>query len=526
MPSDVAMLPVRKAGQVLDSESTACSRWKSTHLGARAGSRLLVAMLLLLGGPNAQGQAQESPKASSLLLTDKLGRMQSHSTNSVEAGAHPTAGQDVSRQIPQTQKGASQSDSVSQRIRESKSGREWFPDTPPILPPYLANVDEYGNTAIQSGALWPTDPVSPVVQAGKTAVADAGLRYILYQSLTMMSMTGEKSGSGTLQYYTATFQGKWGITEWTNAGRAGWISTEVNVQQGLSADSRAQLPSKNLGSIVYPQASVFGPNGIWISELAWQQALMDGHLVVLAGQMDQSNYIDVNAYANNSQGQFMNSAFVNSSVLPLPYDNLGTQLQYQESPSWYALLGMGANNQRPSQSPFVNLGFDNWSWVAELGWTPTNVFGLGPGAYRFQPFVATVGGVTQGGVGLNIQQQLGAQSPFGWFGRFGVGGEAVTLDGASAQVATGVVLQGPLQYAGMVPRLSNDLLGLAFVWSRPSDVMQPVTHSGETGLELMYVLQVTPTASLQPDLQILWDAVNNPTSDRCIVFQLQLNLTW
>ena len=461
-----------------------------------------------------------------LLLLDSFGKLVRVPTNAVDPSLHPPAAVGLEHQIPTAPKGTPQSEEVRQRIQQSKTGREWFPSTPPIMMPYPANLDEYGNTAIQPGPVFSIEPLSQSAQAGKYALSEVGLRYSFYQSITAVSMTDVASGASALQYYTATFFGKLAITEVTNAGRAGWLSTEVNVQLGLSPSSRAQTPQGNLGTIVNPQATVFGPNGIWMSELAWQQSLMDGKLVVLAGQVDQSNYLDANTYANNSQGQLLNSAFVNSSVLPFSFNNLGLNLQYQPSQNWYMMFGTGALTPGPGYSPFENLSFDNWSYLFEFGLTPKDVLGLGPGVYRFQPFVATVGGLTQVGVGLNVQQQLGPNSPFAWFGRFGVGGTQVTLDGASAQAATGLALQAPLAHAGLFPKLSNDNLSVGCIWSRASAAMQPVEHSDEYGFEATYVLQLMPLASIQPDLQVIWNPANNLNADHNIIFQLQLNLTW
>jgi porin len=479
--------------------------------------------MLALAFDAAQGQTHTN--SAPLLLHDRLGRTVHASTNEVNPVLLPPPSTGLSNQIPTAPKGTPQSEEIHRRILESKTGREWLPPTPPVLMPYLANLDEYGNTAIQPGAVFPVDPLSKIPQAGKYAASDVGLRYAFYQSLTMVSMTEVNAGASALQYYTATFAGKWAVTEMPDASRASWISTEANVQLGLSPASRNQTPAGNLGTVVNPQATVFGPNGIWLSELAWQQSLLDGRLVFLAGQVDQSNYIDANTYANNSQGQFLNSAFVNSQVLPFSFNNLGLNLQYQPNGTWYALAGMGALNQNPGQSPFQNLGFNNWSYLLEFGLTPTNFIGLGSGVYRVQPFIATVQGHTQCGVGLNLQQQLGATSPWAWFGRFGVGGMQVTLNGAAAQVASGFALQGPLACAGLFPKQSNDYLGAGVFWSRPSGVMAPVVHDNEYGFELTYVLQLTPLASIQPDLQMIWDPVNNQAA-RSLVFQLQLNLTW
>jgi hypothetical protein len=62
-------------------------------------------------------------------------------------------------------------------------------------------------------------------------------------------------------------------------------------------------------------------------------------MVALAGAINQGNYIDANAYANSGRGQFINSALINSMVLPLPAYGYGVNLQWQPSNDWYTLLG-------------------------------------------------------------------------------------------------------------------------------------------------------------------------------------------
>jgi porin len=53
-----------------------------------------------------------------------------------------------------------------------------------------------------------------------------------------------------------------------------------------------------------------------------------------------------------------------------------------------------------------------------------------------------------------------------------------------------------------------------------------VYHQDEYGLELGYVLQLTPTIKLQPDLQVVWNRAHNPDSGPATVFQLQLDIAW
>jgi porin len=495
--------------------------------GKLLGSQALlrVAALLLVWWSTVAVASTNTPP-DGLLVLDRFNKPVHVSTNEIPQTLHPPPSLGLDRQIPALQRGTPVPDEVRQKVIDSKAGREWFPSTPPVLGPYLGGMDEFGNTAVQPGALVTFAPVSLLPQKAKYAASEVGLRYSLWQSFTVVSMTDVASGSAALQYYTATLLSKWAVTEMPEAGRAGWISTEANVQLGLSPASRAQKPQTNVGVIANPLDTVFGPNGAWFSEVAWQQLLADGKLVFVAGVVDQSNYLDANNYANNSQGQFLNSAYVNSLVLPFSFNNLGLNLQWQPAKSWYAMFGTGANNQLAGDSPFNNVSFDNWSYLFEFGVTPANVLGLGPGNYRLQPFVATVNGVTQGGIGLDIGQQLGLQSPFAWFGRFGVGGSQVTINGAAAEIASGFVLQAPLKSAGLVSKLSNDYLGAGFVWSQPSAVMQPAAHSNEYGFETTYVLQLTPLASIQPDLQVIWNPANNPNADRSVIFQLQLNLVW
>lgn len=87
-------------------------------------------------------------------------------------------------------------------------------------------------------------------------------------------------------------------------------------------------------------------------------------------------------------------------------------------------------------------------------------------------------------------------------------------------------MHAPLKHAGLVPKLSNDLLGVGFVWSQPAATTKTIYHENEYAFESFYTLQLTPTLRLQPDLQLVWNAAHNPDAGPAAVFQLQLPLTW
>ena len=87
-------------------------------------------------------------------------------------------------------------------------------------------------------------------------------------------------------------------------------------------------------------------------------------------------------------------------------------------------------------------------------------------------------------------------------------------------------MQAPLHYTGWAPQLTNNLVGVGFVWSQPSSTVKTVYHENEYVFETYYTLQLTPTARLQPDLQVVWNPGFNPDPGPVVVFQLQFLLKW
>jgi len=181
-------------------------------------------------------------------------------------------------------------------------------------------------------------------------------------------------------------------------------------------------------------------------------------------------------------------------------------------------------NAQSGSLPWVDFSPKNWSLPGEIGYAPRNLFDLGPGVYRVQPFAADVNGCTGGGLCFDLQQQLGLHSPLGWFGRYGFGDSRVSA-GADNQASTGLVVQGPFKHL-LLQRTSNDLLGTGFVWSEPSATTKTVYHENEYVWETVYVLQLTPTIKLQPDFQAIWDPAFHKNAAQATVFQLQLVLAW
>ena len=504
-----------------------------TRPAAVGGSRIVFALgclfaTLAIGHAQSPVGTNAASSSGDALLKGSLGRLVKVPTNQVPPGLLPPADLGLSSQIPQPARGTKIPEEVLQRQHEKRSGQttfQFFPAAQPRLMPYLAAQDEFGNTAIRPDPLIRSTPLDWMAQQGKYRLSEAGLCYSLAQTFTFVSMSHVMQGDNTLGFYTFDLAAKWAVFSTADSSTAGWVSAQIEAKTGLGSAGDTQSARSNLGTISNPTSIWSDVNGFRIPELAWQQSFRHGEIVALAGMVSQGNYIDVNSYANSGRGQFLNSALINSMVMPLANYNPGINLQWQPYKDWYAMFGASAGNSSPGTAPWTDFTWDYWSTLWEIGYAPNDVLGLGPGVYRLQPFLAQAGGPTQAGLCFNLQQQLGRDAPFGWFGRFGFGGDDVSA-GASAQIGTGVGMKGPLQYAGLFPSRANDTMGLGFVWSQPSASSSAVAHENEYVMEAGYVLQLTPTAKLQPDVQVVWNPAHNPGASQAVIFQLQLDIAW
>ena len=490
-----------------------------------ARSFLRLALVAMPVAAFAGESGSSNSPSGNLLLLDSMGRVVAVSTNEEPSALRPAAGIGVEQQLPKPARGASMPQEIQQRARKGAVGFQFFPATPPPLMPYLASQDDYGNTAFRPGALFPSfAPLEGPVQGAKYRLSEYGFRYSLQQSVAYVSMTDVAKGDNNLGYHTLDFKSKWALFDASDAGTAGWVSSQFQAKNSFQGAGKTQSAKSNLGTVTDPTGIWSSVNGLRVPELAWQQSARSGEIVVVAGMVSQRNYLDGNAYADSGRSKFINSALIDSQVLPLAEYNFGLNLQWQPLDEWYAMAGASMGGNDAGDAPWMDFSGRNWSLPGEFGYAPRDFLGLGPGVYRVQPFAAGVNDSTGVGLCSDLQQQLGPDSPFGWFGRFGFGSEKVS-DGAAAQAGTGFVMQGPFKHL-LLQRTSNDLLGVGFVWSQPSSTTKTVYHENEYILETVYVLQLTPTIRIQPNFQMVRDPAFHKNTDQALVFQLQLVLAW
>jgi hypothetical protein len=485
---------------------------------------LAVALMAAPGIVLADGTNLTASTSGDLLLLDNLGRVVQVPTNEVPSSLQPSGDVGVARQIPDPTAGASVPEEILNRAHEGTNGFQFFPASPPPIMSYLASRDDYGNTAIRPGALFYLTPLEGPVQGAKYWLSDQGFRYSLQQTITYVCMTGVKKGNSDLGFHTLDFKSKWAVFNASDEAVAGWISSQVEAKNSFESAGKTESAKSNLGTVTDPTGVWSSVNGVRVPELAWQQSARNGEIVLVAGVVSQRNYLDANAYAGTGRGKFINSALIDSEVLPLAQNNFGLNLQWQPADEWYAMAGASMGAAPSANAPWVDYSSANWSVPVELGYAPRNFLNLGPGVYRVQPFAASANGTTGGGLCFDLQQQLGADSPLGWFGRYGFGGFKVS-GGADEQIGSGFVLQGPFEHL-LLRRTSNDFLGAGFVWSQPSFTTKTVDHENEYVAETVYSMQLTPTVKIQPDFQMIWDPAFHRDVNRATVFQIQLVVAW
>lgn len=389
-----------------------------------------------------------------------------------------------------------------------------FPYESPSLAPYLSYVNIYSTNSLRAGGRIASDPVSDGAQWVKDQFAQIGIRYNLKQAFALATMTDVEQGDSTLGAYLAELEGNWHLTD--DGEHATWLTYQINAGSGLGSDANVQTPAANIGSQTEPGAAWTGYN-VSVKQVAGGFSAFKGELVVVAGLLNVGNFVDQNRYSNSRFGQLMNSAFIASQTLSEPGEDLGANVQWQPASWIYGIVSVSTNNARAGSVPWLDVNSEDMSYVGELGLISENTLGLGKGVYRFQPMYATSRGDSGGGFSFNFEQALGTAERLGLFGRFGVADEEIAhLGGASAQASLGLISNDPNAWRGTIG--DHDYFGVAASWQQSPD-----GDIDEWAFEATYVLRLTPTASLQPDVQWVFDDGDSTDS---VVFQLSLILQW
>lgn len=435
-----------------------------------------------------------------------------------------------SKYLPSRHPGISTPRPILNRKATARSGHafdsvQFFAAQPLTYMPYLDGIYNFGNNAIQPGALISEDIISTGAQYAKTKLSRIGISYFSQTVIGYTGFSGAAAISGKRSYASdhSFIVGNWTFIRERSTGNGLFGTAGLKQGNGYDFNSDHENPRLNIGSATDP-SGYYQPQNVTLSQLALGYTSCKGKLVVLGGMIDLPNYVDRNAYSQSASNQLVNKAFINTGALPAAVAGLGAHVAFQPSKSLYFLFASLSNNTPAKQNPFDHASFRNWTNVLEVGLVRDDVAGLGEGIYRFLPFYTTTDGDSGCGIAVNFQQQLGKKSSYGWFLRSAIAdSEASTVTGIKCSAATGVVLHAPfgIWRNRNMKDLNNSYVGLGVMWSQASSQV-PHTNSDEYGLELTYVLQVTPTMTIQPDIQVIHNPIRGKREGQTnVVFQIQ-----
>ncbi len=284
---------------------------------------------------------------------------------------------------------------------------------------------------------------------------------------------------------------------------------------------------------------------IWVSELWFEQSVLENRLRLRFGRLEQQTLFDRNAYANSEDRQFATTFLDNNAVVPLP-SGLGAALIVAPLPSLEIALGAADadNGVRSAGWDTAFDGVDSLTGYLELTWharipSPTGAL---PGSYRAGMFVdgrkLEMFGRTDAETGLPRTERghLGAYLSFdqlalreaaesaqglGLFARFGY------ADPESNLIAW--FWSAGFQYVGALPRRDLDVLGLGVYQAIGSedyrDEVDP-DFDQETGLELYYRIAALPWLTVTPHFQYFFDPGASGDADDTAVGILRFRVTF
>lgn len=456
-----------------------------------------------------------------------------HLLSSEESSKSLVKGLSPDDQIMRRKKGVSTSKEVLEQNGRARSGTEndrlqFFSSQPLAFMPYLDSIYVFGNTCAQPGALIDEDPLSTAAQKIKTSMSKIGFSYFLQHGFSYTNVARDLPAGGRRDFpaYNLSLLANITLIRDSRTGDGLFLATEFDYGHGFGFNESKKTPSSSIGALQNTTGYYQG-NTPHLGNVSLGYSAFKGKLVVMVGQLDTTNYLDHNAYAGDHSNDMNNNSFVDNPALPLTFATWGYHVAFQPTKSFYVMGTSTSNNGLVNHNPFNYISSNNWTNILEMGWITEDMGGWGPGTYRLQPFYTTSNGKDGYGIACNIQQQLGKGNTMGWFFRGGWADDnAASITGVQSAIATGFAWQAPFSSKGFFRFANDGYLGLGFVWLKGADSGAPRENDNEYGVELTYTMQVTPTMTLQPDIQITHNPINGKSGQTNVVLQIQNVWTW
>jgi porin len=305
--------------------------------------------------------------------------------------------------------------------------------------------------------------------------------------------------------------------------------------------------NEKVGALSDPFDDADGDEEILISQLWYQQRLLDRKLRIRLGFLDFGTILDANAYAASEDKQFMATYLDNNSAI-IPFNvGLGAAVFYDPT-DWLGFI-VGASDRdakltKPGFDTTFHDGADFYGYFeSQLRAKLNTDRGPLPGHYRFglayDPRPRPVFGSGRPDRGIpaeldgddvgfyvSFDQLVFREGPddeqgLGLFARYGF------RHGGTNRLEHFWSVGG--QYEGLLPHRDKDVLGLGMYSVHASrdyrEAVNPEFHR-ETGFELYYQIQASPWLAFAPDLQYIIDPGGTDNTNDALVVGFRARITF
>ena len=244
-------------------------------------------------------------------------------------------------------------------------------------------------------------------------------------------------------------------------------------------------------------------NGIQIIEAYYTQSFLNDHLYITIGKTDNETFIDLNAFANDENTQFIGKPFVNSPLLDTRDNYLPTLAIGGSISKELKLVVLAQTMNRPDIFTFEEEGvgqnlFDDPGFSAQLTYSPKlrgfegNYRLLGGwDSYNFKYPDGQQGRGTTWGMGLSLDQKINEK--VGLFARGGCGKKST--------FGLTWYWSGGAQLTGILPSRCSDVLGVGISGIIHEQKFQVKNSGLETHMEAYYRIVLNDYFAITPDIQ-------------------------
>ena len=287
-----------------------------------------------------------------------------------------------------------------------------------------------------------------------------------------------------------------------------WLRVEVSGSWALDPRSARSngggTYAEGFGTATSAHPDIMGPHHLYLPEVALMHYFAGKRACIIAGVVNLTNYFDAVGIANDSFSGFVNSGFVNSTILPLPDSNAGALIQWELNSRNYVMAAVSRTGVEPGCNPFRGAS-DGYCAVGEYG----HIFGEGCMVLRINPFFAMTDEETAE-VGTRHRRNAGLAGSIEYttpderavfYARAGVGAKQYL--GSAAEVSVGANIK-------LFAEREDDFFGISYgVFKGQAPYLSDDEEAPEQGhrrecvLEAMYSFQVNDYFKVVPHFQYI-----------------------